>query len=286
MKHSCHIYLLLGTLVATSAGKSYMPSSASLELLNRGKGGKLKGSFSRGENVRPSSRTTGGREESRTFLNSSVSDLNVSGGSEEKFAYRSKGLKKVTGVLLVASLLVYRRSLLEAIKSLRSIIDMEKFKATLLEYMQEASKLGYVGLVMYSFGLCLWNAAGLTTVPVETIAGMVFGVKKGTIFSFLGKWAGALLAFSIGRLFLYEKVKEKAKENDILPLIEESIESNPIGMTFFVRFFPFPEVVKNLALSIMPLKFFSFAIGSAMNQAPFTILWCLVGKPIHCLHNF
>ena len=59
--------------------------------------------------------------------------------------------------------------------------------------------------------------------------------------------------------------------------MEESIKNNPIGIAYMVRYFPFPELMKNLGLSITSISMTSFAIASFIQQLPFTVLWCLVG---------
>ena len=164
-----------------------------------------------------------------------------------------------------------------AIASTRASFDMEKFRANLLRTLRDANELGFKGLSLYLLGLAVWECFGLTTSFVETLAGMAFDLEKAIFFSFAGKFLGALLAFIVGRLFLAEKVKDFTKENEIFSLIKGSIEKNPISMAFTMRFFPFPELMKNLALSVMPLSIMSFGLATLMNQLPFSILWCMVG---------
>ena len=103
--------------------------------------------------------------------------------------------------------------------SARSMFDVEKFKADLLIAFHNINKLGVYGLFVYTLGLAIWESFGLTTAFVETAAGMAFDLNKAIAFSFAGKFGGAILAFIVGRRFMFEKVKSMSEGNEILPLV-------------------------------------------------------------------
>jgi len=165
-------------------------------------------------------------------------------------------------------------------ESLRAMLDkhVATFKSNLLEKLKNINEhQGNTGLVIYIIAFALWEGLGLTTAPIESMAGMVFGFRRAIVPNFVGKFSGALLAFGIGRVFLYDRVKAKLRDNEVMGLVEQSIQEKPVRMTLLMRFFPFPELVKNLALAVMPLSVLAFASATFLNQFAFSILWTLVG---------
>jgi hypothetical protein len=74
-----------------------------------------------------------------------------------------------------------------------SMLDKEAFKRTLLQLLQRVNSLGLPGMLYYSIFLMLWEGCSLPTTPVETSAGMVFGVRKAFVANFIGKNSGVKL---------------------------------------------------------------------------------------------
>ena len=158
-------------------------------------------------------------------------------------------------------------------------MDMEAFKAKLLDKLTEINEQGGPrGLALYVVFLSLWAACGLTTIPVESSAGMAFGWRNGLILNATGKMTGSLLAYGIGRIFLEETVVSKLEENEIFDLVDKAVAKRPYRTSVLVRFFPFPELVKNLALSILPpVQLGVFLAATFPHTFPFTLLWTWLG---------
>lgn len=118
---------------------------------------------------------------------------------------------------------------------------------------------------------------GITT-PVETAAGMAFGIKKGILANALGKISGSLLAYFLGKYLLQDYVKTKLRDNETMELVEDSFKSNPVGVALIWRFSPLPEFVKNFGLSVVPaLKPIHFVSAVFLHGFPFTCLWTCLG---------
>ena len=64
---------------------------------------------------------------------------------------------------------------------------------------------GYLGLLIYIAFLSSWTMLGLSTMPIETVAGMAFGMKKGLSANAIGRISGAVLAYIICHRFRLEK---------------------------------------------------------------------------------
>jgi len=147
----------------------------------------------------------------------------------------------------------------------------------LLTSLDNLSEAGTQGLVIYTILFFLWEmTAGMTT-PVETAAGVAFGVKNGIIASAIGKLGGALTTFLLGRYIFYDKVHSKLKENELIQLIESSIDEMPLRVALLTRFSPLPEFVKNCGMAVLPLPITYFTTSILIHGLSFTCLWTYVG---------
>mmetsp|Transcript_23887 Transcript_23887/g.27199 ORF Transcript_23887/g.27199 Transcript_23887/m.27199 type:complete len:202 (+) Transcript_23887:435-1040(+) len=150
-----------------------------------------------------------------------------------------------------------------------------------------------MGLVLYTSVLAIWEmTAGITT-PVETAAGMAFGIKKGILASGCGKLSGAFLAFLLARRYYYTKNNNNnSAENKktsssldtnnnnslILDLIKESITEHPLRMALLCRFSPLPEIMKNASMGLIPtLPKRYFFLSLILHGFTFTCLWTCMG---------
>ena len=123
----------------------------------------------------------------------------------------------------------------------------------------------------------LWEILVGITTPVETAAGMAFGIKKGIIASAIGKIGGATTAFFLGRYLLQDYVRKKLEGNEMMDLVEQSIVDNPIGVALIWRFSFLPEFMKNFGLALLPLKRAHFITAVFLHGFPFTCLWTCLG---------
>ena len=158
-------------------------------------------------------------------------------------------------------------------------MDMDAFKAKLLDKLTEINERGGPReLALYVVFLSLWAACGLTTIPVESSAGMAFGWRNGLVLNAAGKMTGSLLAYGIGRIFLEETVVSKLNDNEVFGLVDKAVAKRPYRTSVLVRFFPFPELAKNLALAILPpVQVGVFLAATFTHTFPFTLLWTWLG---------
>eukprot|EP00568_Trieres_chinensis_P000256 CAMPEP_0183307644 /NCGR_PEP_ID=MMETSP0160_2-20130417/18489_1 /TAXON_ID=2839 ORGANISM="Odontella Sinensis, Strain Grunow 1884" /NCGR_SAMPLE_ID=MMETSP0160_2 /ASSEMBLY_ACC=CAM_ASM_000250 /LENGTH=331 /DNA_ID=CAMNT_0025471271 /DNA_START=69 /DNA_END=1061 /DNA_ORIENTATION=- len=182
--------------------------------------------------------------------------------------------KRWIAVAATAAAAAWKRdALLAAYRAARNA----DLRSSLLSGLDAVNDLGTPGLAAYAVLFALWEIfVGITT-PVETAAGMAFGVKRGIVASAVGKIGGAVTAYFIGHLFLQDFVREKLKDNEMMDLVEDSIQQNPIGVALIWRFSFLPEFVKNFGLSVLPLKPIHFVTAVVLHGFPFTCLWTFLG---------
>lgn len=151
------------------------------------------------------------------------------------------------------------------------------FKGELSSKLDELAALGTPGIIMYIIGFCLWEITVGVTTPVETAAGMAFGLKNGIWANALGKTSGALIAFLLGRYVFKGYVEEKLEDNELMNLVQDSIVKNPVRVALIWRFSFLPEQIKNFGLAVLPVKTWQFLSAVLMHGFPFTLLWTFLG---------
>jgi len=139
--------------------------------------------------------------------------------------------------------------------------------------------MGDKGLILYTSGFVFWEACGLPTAVVETAAGMAFGFRRGVLGSFVGKTCGSLLAFALGRTLLADAAGERMGQTKSFELIERLVTENPMRSAVVVRYSPFPQLIKNFALSVTKSVTYSmFLIAIVIHGFPFSLLWAALGE--------
>ena len=159
------------------------------------------------------------------------------------------------------------------------VFDKDKLQTKTLEILRELNALPkYKSYTVYTLGMALWEAVGLSTIPVETAAGMVFG-WPGFALSASGKLLGAVLAFCLARYgILAGWIKERLSGNSFLQLVQDSAESSPILVTVLMKFSCSPETIKNYGSGILqPIQLWMFIFGTAVHGGTFSALWTYFG---------
>jgi uncharacterized membrane protein YdjX (TVP38/TMEM64 family) len=149
--------------------------------------------------------------------------------------------------------------------------------AKMVPLLDRLNDAGLKGQITYTFCLLLWTMTVGMTTPVETAAGIAFGVQKGIICNAIGKIGGAVLSFLIGRHFLYKYVHRQLEDNELLGLVEESIQEHPFAVSLMMRFSPLPEAAKNFGLSTLKVPARWFAVAVLLHGLTFTCLWTCLG---------
>ena len=136
-------------------------------------------------------------------------------------------------------------------------------------------------LAVYALGMASWELLGLTTIPVETGAGMVFGFRSAAVSSLLGKLCGAGAAYALGRTVLQERVSAHPafRESTLFPLLNSTDADSPALRTaFLLKFSCFPELVKNLGSSLIPaVQPWMFVLATLVHGGTFTLVWTWLG---------
>ena len=188
---------------------------------------------------------------------------------------KSKKIRNAIVAVSVLSLAVWKKEfLVGALQSLKGDFDLKQF---FIDKLDTLAGHGNIGLVVYTVMFALWEILVGVTTPVETAAGMAFGVKKGIICSAIGKMGGAVIAFLIGRFLLFDYFSEKLQDNEMMELVQESIQENPVRVALIWRFSFLPEQIKTFGLSVLPVSLLHYVTAVVLHGFPFTCLWTAMG---------
>lgn len=198
-------------------------------------------------------------------------DIQLRGGDDSKIVVTSPSKLKKVAVPTALSILII------LVVANRKAIAAFNFKEELATRLDTLAGLGTPGLIMYIIGFMIWEITVGVTTPVETAAGMAFGLKNGIIANAIGKTSGAFLAFLLGRYVLKDLVEKKLEGNELMELVQDSIVKNPLRVSLIWRFSFLPEQIKNFGLAVLPVKAWQFLSAVLMHGFPFTLLWTYLG---------
>lgn len=209
-------------------------------------------------------------------LKADVDDNEVGGGPVLVAGKTLAGFGVAGGLALV----VWKRvALLALLATLRD--------EWLLAALDKLGAAGVAGLVAYAVLFLLWEMTLGITTPVETAAGMAFGIQGGILASGAGKILGSWLTFVLARYAFADAVREKVKDNELLGLMEESIRETPLKVALLCRFSPLPELVKNAGMGVMPVPNAAFLTSILLHGFSFTCLWtCMGAETARVLRGF
>eukprot|EP00526_Cylindrotheca_closterium_P016452 CAMPEP_0113647454 /NCGR_PEP_ID=MMETSP0017_2-20120614/25116_1 /TAXON_ID=2856 /ORGANISM="Cylindrotheca closterium" /LENGTH=332 /DNA_ID=CAMNT_0000559505 /DNA_START=106 /DNA_END=1107 /DNA_ORIENTATION=+ /assembly_acc=CAM_ASM_000147 len=202
--------------------------------------------------------------------------LQVSGGTGSAAPAPARNTKKVAILVSVPTVAYLLWTFREP---LGAIFNKEKIQSKTLEILGKLDSLPkFEAYACYVGGMALWEVFGLSTIPVETAAGMVFG-WNGVLLSGSGKLLGAIIAFFLGRYgALAHWIQSKLSSNSFLQLASHSTEDNPLMVAFLMKMSSFPETIKNYGSAILsPIKFWMFVFASLVHGTTFSALWTYLG---------
>lgn len=166
----------------------------------------------------------------------------------------------------------------------------EEIQSFLLDTISNIrEKHGNRALLYYISSLALWECMGISSIIIEPIGGMVWGLRIGLGANLIGKVSGAMISYALGRTLFEDRVRSYLqskqrnddgddKLSDILPVVIRSISKRPFSSSLIMKFSIFPELVKNLTLSaIENVKWWIFFLVSLLHFTPYSFLWTALG---------
>lgn len=199
------------------------------------------------------------------------------GGTSKNNVQRTQSEKtKRAFIAIISTAVVY--GLIHTRTTWMGLFNKEKLQSKVVESLESLNSFPYLySRSLYTLFMTVWECLGMSTIPVETAAGMVFGWSA-IYWSGMGKILGAALAFGLGRGALSSFVEKKLASNEFLSLVQASTEENPLLVVTLMKLSCFPETVKNFGSAILkPIRWWMFLLGSTIHGLTFTSLWTYFG---------
>ncbi len=125
------------------------------------------------------------------------------------------------------------------------------------------------------------SPTGLPVSPLIFAGGVVFGVKWGWLYNFLGTMLGASASFLLARALGYELISHVVPET-LLQRAEKILEKHGFWAIVRVRFLPIPFAVINYGAALAGVRFPQFLAASAIGLVPSMLIYTYFG---HALFN-
>ena len=140
-------------------------------------------------------------------------------------------------------------------------------------------------MVYFSLFYVIAELIAIPATPLTLSAGYLFGVTNGTILVLLSGVISSIVGFSIGRLFLREKVEGVLDDKPIFRKLDKITSSDGgLKMLILARLTPiFPFCLLNYFYGVSSISFLTFVLGTTVGFVPTTLLYTytgLVGKEV------
>lgn len=122
--------------------------------------------------------------------------------------------------------------------------------------------LGALAPVAFVVGYVLVTVCMLPAFVLTMAGGAVFGVLQGSILVFIGSTIGAIIAFTLGRTILRERVAQQVQRNATLTVIDRVIGEDGLKLMFLIRLSGMaPFVLTNYALGVTTVRLRDFVLA-------------------------
>ena len=156
-------------------------------------------------------------------------------------------------------------------------LTLEHLKAShdqLAQWLDQHPLLGPVAFFVFYIAITSLSVPGATVLTIA--AGALFGLWLGILVVSFASTIGAMLAFLVGRYLLRDSVQKRF--GDRLQAINRGMERDGAFYLFTLRLIPlFPFVVLNLAMSLTPIRTWTFYWVSQIGMLIGTLVFVNAG---------
>jgi uncharacterized membrane protein YdjX (TVP38/TMEM64 family) len=132
--------------------------------------------------------------------------------------------------------------------------------------------------VQFTNSECLFSPSFPST-AFELLAGYIFGFWLGFLLATVGKLAGSVLSFCIGRFLCRQRVKEYMERgHPIFQAFQSLLRRRQVLIVFLTRIAFFPIAMKNYGLSVLDVSFGVYFAAALLTGLPFSVVWVYSGN--------
>lgn len=146
------------------------------------------------------------------------------------------------------------------------------------EFAAWVESLGVWGPIVFILGYAVAAVAFVPGSLLTLAAGAVFGLVKGTIYTFLGATLGAAAAFLVARYGARRAIERKIAGNPRFAAVDRAVGREGFKIVALLRLSPiFPFNLLNYSLGLTRVSFLSY-VAASIAMLPGTLLYVYYGK--------
>ncbi len=143
--------------------------------------------------------------------------------------------------------------------------------------------LGLWGPLAFVLGYAAATVAFIPGSLLTLAAGAIFGLAKGTIYTFVGATLGSTLAFLVARHLARSAVERRLEKQPKFATIDRAVGREGLKIVFLLRLSPvFPFNLLNYGLGLTRVRFRDYVLAS-FGMIPGTFLYVYYGKALGSL---
>ncbi|HEV7516950.1 MAG TPA: TVP38/TMEM64 family protein [Thermoanaerobaculia bacterium] len=144
-------------------------------------------------------------------------------------------------------------------------------------FAQWVASLGIWGPVVFILGYMVATVAFAPGVILTLAAGAIFGVVKGTLYTFIGATLGASAAFLVARYAARRAIEKRIAGNPRFAAIDRAVAQQGLKIVALLRLSPvFPFNLLNYALGLTQVRFVDYLLA-CFAMLPGTLLYVYYG---------
>lgn len=144
-------------------------------------------------------------------------------------------------------------------------------------FAQWVASLGIWGPLVFILGYMVATVAFVPGVILTLAAGAIFGILKGTLYTFVGATLGACAAFLVARYAARRAIEKKIAGNPRFAAIDRAVAKQGLKIVALLRLSPvFPFNLLNYALGLTQVRFLDYLLA-CFAMLPGTLLYVYYG---------
>ncbi|HXU29799.1 MAG TPA: TVP38/TMEM64 family protein [Thermoanaerobaculia bacterium] len=153
----------------------------------------------------------------------------------------------------------------------------KQLSGAVLRFAEWVQSLGAWGPLVFILGYVAATVAFAPAFLLTLAAGVIFGLVKGALYTFIGATVGASLAFLIARYGARRAIEKKIAGNPKFAAIDRAVSKEGLKIVSLLRLSPvFPFNLLNYALGLTKVRFLDYLLG-CFAMIPGTILYVYYG---------
>jgi uncharacterized membrane protein YdjX (TVP38/TMEM64 family) len=145
-------------------------------------------------------------------------------------------------------------------------------------FAQWVARLGIWGPLVFILGYAVATVAFIPGSLLTLAAGAIFGLVRGTLYTFAGATLGAAAAFLVARYVARGAIEKKIAGNPRFDAIDRAVSKEGFKIVALLRLSPvFPFNLLNYSLGLTRVRFLDYLLASVA-MLPGTLLYVYDGK--------